>query len=65
MTHEKLKENFRNNPLNYWENTKIYCKLEIIDNDKIIRVSPMIYLQEDIKDFKIQINELIQINLIR
>ena len=44
---------------------KIYCKLEMIDPDKVIRVRPMIYSQEDIKDFKIQINELMQMNLIR
>ena len=47
-TCEKLKENFSNNPLKYWEKKKIYCKLEIIDPDKIIRVRPMIYSQEDI-----------------
>ena len=64
-TCEKLKENFSNNPLNYWEKTKIYCKLEMIYLDKVIRVRPMIYSQEDIEDFKIQINELIQMNLIR
>ena len=64
-TCEKLKEDFSNNPLKYWEKTKIYCKLEIIDPDKIIRVRPMIYSQEDIEDFKIRINELMQMNLIR
>ena len=37
----------------------------MIDPDKVIRVRPMIYSQEDIEDFKIQINELIQLNLIR
>ena len=37
----------------------------MIDLEKIIRVRPMIYSQEDIEDFKIQINELIQMNLIR
>ena len=30
-TCEKLKENFSDNPLKYWEKTKIYCKLEMID----------------------------------
>ena len=65
MTREKLKENFSNNPLKYWEKTKIYCKLEMIDPDKVIRVRPMIYSQEDIEYFKIQINELMQMNLIR
>ena len=37
----------------------------MIDPDKVIRVRPMIYSQENIEDFKIQINELIQLNLIR
>ena len=37
----------------------------MMDPDKIIRVKPMIYSQEDIEDFKIQINELIQMKLIR
>ena len=62
---ENLKENFSNNPLKYWEKTKIYCKLEMINPDKIIKVRPMIYSQEDIEYFKIQINELMQMNLIR
>ena len=57
-TYEKLKENFSNNPLKYWEKTKIDCKLEMIDTDKIIRVRPMTYFQEDIEDFKIEITEL-------
>ena len=35
------------------------------DPDKVIRVRPMIYSQEYIEDFKIQINELMQMNLIR
>ena len=37
----------------------------MIDPDKVIRVTPMIYSQEVIEDFKIQINELMQLNLIR
>ena len=37
----------------------------MIDPDKVIRIRPMIYSQEDIEDFKIQINELMQLNLIR
>ena len=37
----------------------------MIDLDKIIRDRPMIYSQEDIEDFKIQINELMKMNLIR
>ena len=37
----------------------------MIDPDKVIRVRPMICSQEDIEDFEIQINELIQMNLIR
>ena len=37
----------------------------MIDPDKIIKARPMTYSQEDIEDFKIQINELIQMNLIR
>ena len=37
----------------------------MIDTNKIIRVRSIIYSQEDIEDFRIQINELIQMNLIR
>ena len=62
---ENVKENFSNNPLKYWEKTKIYLKLVMIDPDNVIRVRPMIYSEEDIEDFKIQINELMQGNLIR
>ena len=64
-TYEKLRENFSDNPLKYWEKKKIHCKLEMIDPNKIIRVRPMIYSQEDIEDFKIQIAELIQMKLLR
>ena len=64
-TCENLKETFSNNPLKYREKMKLYCKLEMIDPNKIIRIRPMIYSQEDIDDFKVQINELIQMNLIR
>ena len=64
-TCEKLKENFSNNPLKYWKKTKIYCKLEMIDPDKVIRVRTMIYSQKYIKDFKIQMNQLMQLNIIR
>ena len=42
-TCEKLKENFSDNPLKYWEKTKTYSRLEMIDPGKIIRVRPMIY----------------------
>ena len=45
--------------------TKNYYKLEMIYPDKIIRVRPVIYSQEDIENFKIQFNELMQMNLIR
>ena len=65
MTHEKLKENFSDNPLKYWEKTKIYCRLKMIGPDKSIIVRPMIYSHEDIKYFEIQIKELIQMKLIR
>ena len=37
----------------------------MIDPDKIIRVRPMLYSQEDMEDFKIKINELMQMNLIK
>ena len=37
----------------------------MIDPDKVIRVRPMIYSQKYIEDFKIQINESIQLNMIR
>ena len=37
----------------------------MIDPDKIIRVKPKIYSQKDIEYFKIQINELMKMNIIR
>ena len=37
----------------------------MIDPEKIIRVRPMTYSQENIEDYKIQITELIQMNLVR
>ena len=53
------------NPLQFWENNKIYATLELKDPDKIIRVKPMRHNELDVKEFQIQLKELCDLNLIR
>ena len=53
------------NPLQFWDNNKIYATLELKDLDKIIRVKLMRHNELDVKEFHTQLQELCDLNLIR
>ena len=61
----KLESLYVENPLQFWDNNKIYATLELKDPDKIIRVKPMRHNELDVKEFQIQLKELCDLNLIR
>ena len=61
----RLESLYVENPLQFWENNKIYATLELKDPDKIIRVKPMRQNELDVKEFQIQLKELCNLNLIR
>ena len=61
----KLEALYVENPLQFWDNNKRYATLELKDPDKIIRVKPMRHNELDVKEFKIQLKELCDLNLIR
>ena len=61
----KLESLYVENPLQFWDNNKIYATLELKDPNKIIRVKPMRHNELDVKEFQIQLKELFNLNLIR
>ena len=61
----KLESLYVENPLQFWDNNKIYATLELKDPDKIIRVKPMRHNELDVKEFQIQLKEVCYLNLIR
>ena len=61
----KLESLYVENPLQFWDNNKIYANLELKDPDKIIRVKPMRHNELDVKEFQNQLKELCDLNLIR
>ena len=62
---QRLEALYVDNPLEFWENNKIYAHLELKDSDKIIRVKPMRHNEIDVKEFHIQLKELSDLQLIR
>ena len=62
---KKLESLYVDNPLQFWDNNKIYATLKLKDPDKIIRVKPMRHNELDIKEFQQQLNELSNLKLIR
>ena len=61
----RLETLYVENPLQFWENNKIYANLELKDPDKIIKVKPMRHNELDVKEFQIQLKEFCDLNLIR
>ena len=51
----KIESLYVDNPLQFWDNNKIYATLELKDLDKIIRVKPMRHNEIDVKEFQIQL----------
>ena len=62
---KKLDSLYVENPLQFWDNNKIYATLELKDPNKIIRVKPMRHNELDVKEFQQQLNELLNLKLIR
>jgi hypothetical protein len=52
-------------PMKYWDRNSITCKLNIINPDYIIKISPRECTPEDIEDFKMNIEELLKLKAIR
>ena len=61
----KLETLYVENPLQFWDNNKIYAHLELKDSNKVIRVKPMRHNEIDVKEFQIQLKELSDLQLIR
>ena len=61
----KIESLYVENPLQFWDNNKIYATLELKDPNKIIRVKPMRHNELDVKKFQLQLKELCDLNLIR
>ena len=62
---KKLESLYVDNPLQLWDNNKIYATLVLKDSHKIIRVRPMRHNELDVKEFQQQIKELLDLKLIR
>ena len=60
-----LEENFSEHPLKLWQCSPRYCSLKLKDPNAIIRVRPMIYIRQDIDEFDIQLQELLDKKLIK
>lgn len=53
------------NPLKYWENNKVVCKLDIINPEYIIKTTAIEATNQDLEDFDVQIKELLNLGVIR
>ena len=62
---KKLDSFYVENPLQFWDNNKIYATLKLKDPNKIIRVKPMRHNELDVKEFQQQLNALLNLKLIR
>lgn len=54
-----------NDPLKYWENNRVVCKLDIINPDLIIQDKPIIPPPQMSEEYKQHIDELVSIKVIR
>lgn len=57
---EKLKELYSKDPLKGWDKHKTTIKIELINKDSIIIQKPLKYNFNDLKEFKIHIEELLK-----
>ena len=60
----QLEQVYRDNPLALWKPDHPRAKIELIEN-RIIRLKPIMYTEEDREEFKIQTKELLNLKLIR
>ena len=51
--------------MQHWDSNQITCKLEIINPEYTIKTTSIEATNEDLKDFEIQIKELLELGIIR
>lgn len=61
----KLKECYSDNPIKTWYKDRTICTIELKDPNEIIRVKRMDYNEQSRNEFKTQIQELLDLKLIR
>ena len=62
IINEQLEQLYNEDPLQGWEKHKTKVKIELIDESSIITHKPLKYNFDDLKEFKIHINELLENN---
>ena len=65
IINEQLELLYNKNPLQGWEKHLTKVKIELIDENSIITQKPLKYNFDDLKEFKIHIDELLENNYIQ
>ena len=65
IINEQLELLYNENPLQGWEKHKMKVKIELIDENSIITQKSLKYNFDDLKEFKIHIDELLENNYIQ
>ena len=58
--YKNFEENFSEYPLKLWSRSSRFCTLKLRDPNVIIRVKLLIYTRQDIDEFDIQTQELLE-----
>ena len=65
IINEQLEQLYNEDPLQGWEKHKTKVKIELIDENSIITQKPLKYNFDDLMEFKIHIDELLENNYIQ
>ena len=65
IINEQLEQLYNEDPLQGWEKHKTKVKIELIDENSIITQKPLKYNCDDLKEFKIHIDEQLENNYIQ
>ena len=65
IINEQLEQLYNEDPLQGWEKHKTKVKIELIDENSIITQKPLKYNFDDLQEFKVHINELLEKNYIQ
>ena len=65
IINEQLEQLYNEDPLQGWEKHKTKIKIELIDENSIITQKPLKYNFDDLQEFKVHINELLEKNYIQ
>ena len=65
LINEQIEQLYSEDPLQGWEKHKTKVKIELIDENSIITQKPLKYNFDDLEEFKIHINELLENNYIQ